>query len=348
MTTQPNQAPSTKTDDKTKNLGMCSAVWASLCGEKIAFYPRDGRQSLIPKDFFLDMNTVLKEVDTNQPITSDQLGLAQASLSEVKELTEYQDQKSNRLLTIVAFLTAAAGALFAKFFDAYPLIDGNRLLVLEGVIAANYLVFALFLLFVACGALVTFHATLTRFVWDDQTADDSKLFDRALSYLFYKSIIQTSPVGWSRAFVGDNSTPVTEQELRNRYYKNYIVESYLVAAKFGDKLRFLEPAQRLLQWAIRFLIVWLLSVFVVVSLVPSEQKKSNIETTENAQTQQGPASAGVNSVASQPTVGLQHQEQHNDLPGGKLNTSKATASGSKPVLPASESASHSASSALGK
>uniref|UniRef100_E1T3W7 Uncharacterized protein n=1 Tax=Burkholderia sp. (strain CCGE1003) TaxID=640512 RepID=E1T3W7_BURSG len=294
------------------------------------------------------MNALLKEIDKNSTITSAQLALAQASLSEVKELTEYQDQKSNRLLTIVAFLTAAAGALFAKFFDAYPLIDGNRVMVLEGAIAANYLVFALFLFFVACGALVTFHATLTRFVWDDQTADDSKLYDVALSYLFYKSIIQTSPVAWSRAFVGDSSKPVTEQTLRNQYYKNYIIESYLVAAKFGDKLRFLEPAQRLLQWAIRFLIVWLLSVFIVVAIVPREQKNASTETTENRQSEQRSESTGANNVASQPIIGLQHQEQLQDHSHGTQNTSEVIASGTKPVSPVSGSVHHSASSALGK
>lgn len=335
MNPQSDQKSAGGTDKQTKNLGMCSAVWASLRGQKIAFYPRDGRQSLIPGDFFKDMNAVLKEVDANRSVTSDQLALAQASLSEVKELTEYQDQKSNRLLTIVAFLTAAAGALFAKFFDSYPLIDGKRLIVLEGLIASNYLFFALFLFFVACGALVTFHATLTRFVWDEQAADDSKLYDTALSYLFYKSIIQTSPGGWSRAFVGDASKPVTEEVLRNRYYKNYVIESYLVAAKFGDKLRFLEPAQRLLQWAIRFLIVWLLSVFIVVAIVPREQKEASTETTENAQREQRSESTGANNVASQPIIGLQHQEQHQDHPHGTPNTGKIIAPGSKPVSSAS-------------
>lgn len=348
MDAHSNPTSATRTDKKKKNLSMCSAVWASLRGEKISFYPREARQSLNPKDFFKDMNAILKELDSNSPVTQDQLELARASLSEVKELTEYQDQKSNRLLTIVSFLTAAAGALFAKFFDAYPLVDGTRSVIFEAPIAANYLFFALFLIFVACGALVTFHATLTRFVWDDQMADDSKLHDVVLSHLFYKSIIQTSPAGWSRAFVGDASKPITEEVLRNRYYKNYIVESYLIAAKFGDKLRFLEPAQRLLQWAIRFLIVWLFLIFIVIAIAPREEKNVTAKITEHGQSEHRSDSIGGNNVARQPLISPQHKEQRQDHLRGTQATSEVTASGSVPASQASGSAHDSASGVLGK
>src|SRR3954464_9849983 len=52
---------------------------------------------------------------------------ARASLNEVKALTEYEDGKVSRLLTIVAFLSALVGAVFTRFASDYswPNVDGN-------------------------------------------------------------------------------------------------------------------------------------------------------------------------------------------------------------------------------
>src|SRR5205814_5842198 len=45
---------------------------------------------------------------------------ARASLAEVKALTEYEDGKASRLLTVVAFLSAVVGAVFTRFASDYP------------------------------------------------------------------------------------------------------------------------------------------------------------------------------------------------------------------------------------
>src|SRR5438270_13971663 len=60
---------------------------------------------------------------------------AKASLAEVKALTEYEDGKASRLLTIVAFLSALVGAVFTRFAMDYPWpgfanFDTDRLSVL--------------------------------------------------------------------------------------------------------------------------------------------------------------------------------------------------------------------------
>jgi len=44
------------------------------------------------------------------------------------------------------------------------------------------------------------------------------------------------------------------------YLSNYVGEAYLVAAKTADKLRYLEPAQSLLAWALRALILFVICV----------------------------------------------------------------------------------------
>ncbi|MDA9398572.1 hypothetical protein XH79_07090 [Bradyrhizobium sp. CCBAU 45389] len=48
---------------------------------------------------------------------------AKASLAEVKALTEYEDGKASRLLTIIAFLSAVVGAVFTRFVTDYPWPD---------------------------------------------------------------------------------------------------------------------------------------------------------------------------------------------------------------------------------
>jgi hypothetical protein len=48
------------------------------------------------------------------------LDRARETLDEVKELTDYQDSKATRLLTIVTFLSALAGVLFARLVESYP------------------------------------------------------------------------------------------------------------------------------------------------------------------------------------------------------------------------------------
>ncbi|WP_338638368.1 hypothetical protein [Burkholderia pyrrocinia] len=274
-----------------KNLSMLGAVMHAFLGREVAYYPRQEGISVEAGVYLKEIEDALKPLDEMAHIDERYLDRAKDSLAEVKNLTEYQDQKSARLLTIIAFLTAAAGALFAKFIDAYPLRQLFEVSWVYGVpVAIVYLAFGLFIVFVAFGALVSFHATQTRFVWPEIKAvrqggakdvdrSDEAIFDEALSHLFFKSIIRTKPDGWANSFVKKVASDNGENSLTVRYYKNYISESYLVAAKCGDKLRYLQPAQKLLQCSIRLLIVWLFCFFGVIALIPS---KSEVEARAHA------------------------------------------------------------------
>jgi hypothetical protein len=294
-----------------KNLSMLSAVAHAFLGKELTYYPRQGGVSVDAKTYLKKIEAALKPLDELEGVDEKYLDRAKDSLKEVKDLTEYQDQKSARLLTIIAFLTAAAGALFAKFVDAYPL----RLLAEASwtygiLVALVYFAFCLFIVFVASGALVSFHATQTRFVWSEINSDpddkvkikdkpgeiekngvhknlekknepDEAIFEEALSYLFYKSILRTTPEGWAASFVTKTKSGGNKNSLTLKYYKNYITESYLVALKCGDKLRYLQPAQKLLQCGIRLLIFWLVCFFVVIALVPSKAEvdmRANVKT----------------------------------------------------------------------
>src|SRR5690606_29402250 len=105
-----------------------------------------------------------KAISPSDPNLDKAIELARASLNEAKQQTEYQDQKATRLLTVTTFLTALAGAFFATFSGDYPLhtlgsVSGQPFYLL----LATYLAFVMFVVSALAGALVTFHATRTRF-----------------------------------------------------------------------------------------------------------------------------------------------------------------------------------------
>ncbi len=47
------------------------------------------------------------------------------------------------------------------------------------------------------------------------------------------------------------------------------MESYLVAAKVADKLRYLNPAQKILYSTVKLLLVWVLVVGIISLSVPT-------------------------------------------------------------------------------
>ena len=103
--------------------------------------------------------------------------------------TEYQDQKATRLLTISTFLTALAGALYTSFATDYPL----KTLFLQPardwwLLAATHASFFLFIVFSLSGALVTFHASRTRFKYPAK-ATVERQGSTTRSYLFFREII---------------------------------------------------------------------------------------------------------------------------------------------------------------
>jgi hypothetical protein len=223
----------------------------------------------------------LSPTDADKVPIDDAINLAKASLEESKKQTEYQDNKASRLLTVTSFVSALSGVLLATFADRYPLDqikpsenDQHWLLI------AGYSAFLLFVLFTLCGALVTFHATRTRFKYTSDAAitDESK---PANSMLFYKGIAGTGPTGWAESYVSSQTQPglpgqpdmITGASIRNDlkviYFRHYVIEAYLVAAKTADKLRYLAPAQALLAWALRLLIIFVTLFAFAVSFVPS-------------------------------------------------------------------------------
>lgn len=268
-------------------IGSFRAIFNSFFGVNLSYFPRFRKEAdkyeKIPEDKIIE--------DVVQSLNSAQmpadigayLERGRESLDEVKNLTEYQDQKVTRLLTIVAFLSALSGALFSQFADAYPLRASFASLGWSGggmLVVCTYASFGLFAVSAVCGALVVFHATRTRFKYrDPEPPAEGAAPRRAGSYLFFPEIIKITPTDWAKSFCsrptgpGHHTHVTLDAQLQLRYFKNYVAESYLVAAKVADKLRYLMPAQSILLFSIRMLLIWVLLFAITLTAVPETTRK---------------------------------------------------------------------------
>jgi hypothetical protein len=287
-------------ESEKKELSMRRALWDALRGEPLDHYPLEGetpKETIRSVDILRRIGTELKDVKFASPQDAKTyIDRAKDSLEEVKKLTEYQDQKAARLLTIIAFLTAAAGAMFSKIVDTYPLhkfIEASVSFA-DVLVWLTYASFVTYVALVVCGALVTFHATQTRFVWPEGDPEDASA-DSVKSFLFYRSILTTKPEAWGRAFHKASVPSKPSDAMLSAYYGHYVAEAYLVACKVGDKLRYLGPAQAILLVAIRVLLLWI--VVLVVTFVVAHPPPKDDALGESASNK-----VGVETTISRPTI----------------------------------------------
>lgn len=310
-------------------LPFWKAIWNSFWNVDIGYFPRvvsDGKPaSLTSESIIREISEAIPPELLTTSIAADAftdakgddrfelaLKLARESLDEVKKLTEYQDQKATRSLTISTFLAALSGAIFLKFSELYPFppieILRGPAMVISMLLYVVYLAFALFVLCSASGALVVFHATRTSFKFP---SPDPEKPERELSlpksHIFFTGMIAVRPSAWAHSYVytSPGSPKATlRRDIPAAYFRNYVAESYLVAAKVADKVRYLEPAHDILSFGLRCLLVWLLLTAAVFVIDPQELTVNSIEanTTISAAT-----SADDRNAASVANVEVAHE-----------------------------------------
>ena len=272
-----------KPNAEDSEIGVFGAICHALTNRPIAYFPQiPGVSGIGVKiddgELIRKIAAVLKELSPSHDELDDVLGHARETLDEVKALTDYQDGKATRLLTIIAFLSALAGVLFGKLADLYPLhVWVARAEVTWwhlALICVAYIGFAIFALLAVCGAMVTFHALRARFRYPKTSRDG-----RANSFLFFREILGVPPGDWARSYVAPDDRTKLAGDIKLRYFHNYVTESYLIAAKVADKVRYLVPAQSLLASATRTLVLWLLVSGFVFALVPPLDERANVAPT---------------------------------------------------------------------
>src|SRR5260370_14289539 len=196
---------------------------------------------------------VLEVLSKWQPATpGEYLPGARWSLETVTHLTEYEDEKANRILTAMAFLSALVGVVFAAVVQKCPASYVSQLgargyCFSALALFAVYVLFPLYFLILAVGATMTVLAVRPSFripkTWDGAPA----------SLLFYAKIVGATGKEWASAFAQRSSVEVDRQ-----YLKDAVFESYLIAQKIRIKIR-------KLRWGIWFFIV---STVLLVGLLP--------------------------------------------------------------------------------
>jgi hypothetical protein len=195
--------------------------------------------------------------------------MALASLDQVKSSNEYDDARA--LLTIVAFLTALAGAVFNRFSATYDLPRSDEIVRNWNYVwpALTYAMFGAYAVIVAGSAFAIFGAMKpTLFGPDGSRAARPPVMG------FHERLLDTHPRMWGQSFVDLTGDRVSGRDnLKAHYAKHYILETYLVAEKVALKLKKAAPAVRWLQFSLLFLAGFILTYGVTLVFVAAHTGK---------------------------------------------------------------------------
>jgi hypothetical protein len=215
----------------------------------------------------IDLATQLRELKSDQ--IDEILPLAKWSLESVTHLTEYEDEKANRILTAVAFLSALVSVAFAAIVQRYPFsvageVKGVSIHSHSVVLLIVYCLFAFYFVLLTVGAAFTLYAVRPQFriptTWARTKTEPG-------SFLFFKEILNVSGKNWGRSF-----TETDSKKLKAEYAKNSVLETYLIAQKIPKKLRPLKKGIWLFfaSTAVLIVLLPLCAVTVVYVDVPTQ------------------------------------------------------------------------------
>jgi hypothetical protein len=219
----------------------------------------------------IDLATELSKLKSDQ--IDAILPLAKWSLESVTHLTEYEDEKANRILTAVAFLSALVSVAFAAIVQRYPFsaageVKGLSIHPHSMVLLLVYGLFAIYFVLLTVGAAFTLYAVRPQFriptTWERTKTEPG-------SFLFFKEILNVSGKNWGRSF-----TETDSKKLMAEYAKNSVLETYLIAQKIPNKLRPLKKGIWLFfaSTAVLIVLLPLCAVTVVYVDVPTQNPTS--------------------------------------------------------------------------
>lgn len=189
------------------------------------------------------------QVNDSEDDWAGKIETARASFKEVLASDEHEDGKAQRILTAMAFLTAAAGFIFGhvKSVDLnFPVINN---------IGFAPFSFFMFVATMIAGTLFLLAALGPRFniptPWRNRNAGG---YPRSL--LFSQLIIEESQEKWTSHWT--NSTP---EKLNSELASNYAFEAYLLSQKVGFKVGSMKVGKVFYKVALGFLGLLMIPVF---------------------------------------------------------------------------------------
>jgi hypothetical protein len=217
-----------------------------------------------PPDAVAQIAPLLKS--WQKPIPADLTTLRELtskSLDAVTHLTEYEDEKANRILTAMAFISAFAGVLFAAVTSHYSNAYLQQLKIASHfrflLVEVGYGFFAIYAMVLSVGVGFSLYGMMPRFnlpkAWKSPGS-----FPK--SFLFFEKINEVTPADWANAFIS-----TAADELTFHYVKNNILESYLVSGKIPQKLSPLKKASTLYIASTCILVLWVVLTAVAIASI---------------------------------------------------------------------------------
>lgn len=189
--------------------------------------------------------------------------LTTKSLDTVTHLTEYEDEKANRILTAMAFISAFAGALFVGVIGHYSSVFLEQLRKASCwrflLVESSYGLFVIYAIVLSVGVALSLYGMRPRFNYPKSHAPAGS-FPRSL--IFFEGINAVSPTDWANAFTG---TPAGD--LAFKYVKNNVLETYLISGKVPVKLAPLRRASTLYIASTCILVLWVVLSAVTVASI---------------------------------------------------------------------------------
>jgi hypothetical protein len=202
---------------------MSDEKMAKSEGERAAAKPTSTERSLL--EHLKDWSPTSGDVEALSP-------LARESLDRVIALTEYEDGKAGRVITAIALLSAAAGAVYAGMLKevlstSAPL---DRILFNCG-----------FFCYAAADVVGVFLLLSAIYPWfnipDYWRTKSGHAAGQPKSMIFGPLIAEASPAEWAKAFTEKSA------DLKGNFLKNYILETHLIAQKIVLKYKGLRCAR---------------------------------------------------------------------------------------------------------
>jgi hypothetical protein len=228
------------------------------------------------------VKTILSQFDTlthDKEEVSAKLEILKFSLETVTHLTEYEDEKANRILTAMAFLSALAALVFAALAEKFPapylagLVHSGQY-ARASLLAIAYLSFGIFCIQVVLGSIFCLNAIRPQFNTPAQWSKAPK--GRApASFLFFQKILEAGPQDWAASCVTQSVN-----DLKREYLKNCILETFLISEKIQKKLRPLQAGINQFYFSAFTLLVLLVSsTFALAWLPPKAANPAKLDRT---------------------------------------------------------------------
>lgn len=196
----------------------------------------------------------------NAPLDK-RIQLVEASFNAVLNSDLHEDDKAGRILSAIAFLTAAAAGIFSAAYS--PNLGGatlNRTLQQSPLtifgLNASVLAFSAYIFFILIGAVLYLGALGPSFNRPSWFGNRSQ---QVHSLLFFRNIGALDAATWSNYWLKDGNTLA---ELQSKLVENYIYECWLIAQKEEAKVTLMSLGSLSFRIAILFLVMLTATLFL--------------------------------------------------------------------------------------